>query len=226
MVSPYTDESREARYDMLRGKAERCDKLFGNCLKFSIVIGLCESACSLFSGPMGSVLSAGMVKLQSGGNSLISIAVMAFACIAIASRSWKLVIAALAAVIIAGVAGCFCMLQIGLIDIIFLSLAARASFTYANLREEEGFPRFRIDFEETEARTASQVRYIKKRALESGVREAQETLDPNAEMADLLDAGSDKQFLNAELSNYHDRFHGADAVVHEPELHDDSMEEL
>ena len=224
MVSLYTDEARHERYDKLRKQSERCEKIFSKVLLAVIVLSLTETVGNLVSGPMAWMLGADTAS--KGICVLFAAAAMVLSVAAVLSRSYLLIGAAIIADVLCCAAGWLTAFQIGAMNIIPLGIAMPSAFTWEKLKNEEGFPRFVIDYEEHEIRTKSQVSYIEHRAVEEGIRTEQEQLDPDAQMTDIMDAGSETQQLGAKLHSYHERSRRGVAEVMISEPHSGRMDEI
>lgn len=224
MVSMYTDEARLKRYSVLHAKMEKCEFWFGKCLLISIVVSLAESVGNIFAKPVANLVQGKLVP--NSISTLLVVLTMGFTVFAITQRNRKLILAALVAVVLCFCAGWYTQFQIGAIQIMPLSIALRYAFTWNMLENEEGFPRFQIDWEEHGNREKSQVSYIERRALESGARVEQEALDPNAQMTDIIDAPEEVQQLGAKLHNYHERSRNSDAAVQIAPHHNQTMDAI
>lgn len=224
MISLYTDEARLKRYDKLLKQKEKCDFWLGKCLLISLVTALTESVGNLLTKPMAGALRGKLVT--NGWTPLIVTLVMGLCVFSIALRNYRLMLAALTGVVVCLTLGFYTTFQIGAIQILPLSIGLRYGIMWAKLKIEEGFPRFKIDIEEHEVRTKSQTGYIEQRALEAGVRQAQEALDPHAQMTDLMDSDAETQFLGAQLHRYHERSRRGIGAVILPEQHDEKMDKV
>lgn len=228
MVSLYTDKAREERYFRLRRRRKRCEKISGIAFAVTVVVGLTELAADLFSG----LILAGLTGQESkevplpGILTLLPAAAMILAVVAVIRKNWLIAAADILFIIFLAMFGFLCKFYIGVLDIPPLGAMVYVGRVWERLKEQEGFPRFRIDYEETQNRERLQAGFIEHRAVEEGVREEQEELDPGAAMEDLMDAGKSKQQLGAKLQNYHNRYEGADAVIHAADKTTGVMNEL
>lgn len=228
MVSLYTDKAREERYFRLRKRKKRSELIFGISLAASALFCLTEMAAELFSGPLLKGVSGGLTSQalsMPGLHTIFTAASMILAIVAVCRKSWILAAMDIPLVLICGVIGLYCPLMIGMYNLPVLAASVYAGRIWEKLKEQEGFPRFRIDFEEYKHHEEAQSQYIERRAVESGVREEQDLLDPNAEMDELFDDGV-LQRVGARLQKYHDRSLGGDAVIHPAEQPNGVMDEL
>ena len=113
---------------------------------------------------------------------------------------------------------------LSLLPLAALGAALAICVKWEMLKKEEGYPYFKIPLSEYEDRRKAQVSIIEHRAVEAGVRAAQDNLDTDRDMDDLLDQTTDA--VHAQLHSYHDRSRDADPVVRAAEAHDGTMTKL
>lgn len=222
MVSLYTDKAREERYFRLRRRKKLCDRILSIALLASILIGFAEIAGELLAPPLLKGLRGGLDTASLPMPSLhnvFPIASMILVPIAAQKRSWILAAIATPMILLSAVFGLLCKFLIGVLDLPLLAGIIYAGRIWEHLKEQEGFPRFRIDFEEYKQREENQNHYIEQRAIDEGVREEQDILETDAEMDDLTDSGAAPQRLGAKLQRYHERSVGSDAVLHPVDEH-------
>lgn len=216
MISIYSDRVREERYFQLRRKKKRYETCFAICLAAYAFLMLTE----LIGGSCSRMIAIGIHVNQYAKlppyHLLPNLAVMGVGLAGIVLRKWIPALIGIVGILLVTFAGWMTAFYLGTAGIIPLAVSAFVSLKWADLAEEEGFPRFQIDFEEYEEAQKSQVSFIQHRALAQGVRTEQQPLDPNAQMTDLANA-SDTEALPSMLQAYHDRSHGSDPLVHPAE---------
>lgn len=216
MASIYTDESREARYDKLRKKRDRCEKVFSVCMWLSLFIGITTFGIGTVYGLISGVFLGEMMPLII---SLFASASCALAIYAVYAKNWKLTLAALL------ITAVLIPLQVSeVVCAVVLIPVLIANVLWERLSKEEGFPEFRITQQEFDERRKSMERQTKKRALALGVRVA--ATDQSSEMGDLLDAGSDTPIMPGDLHAYHERGRQTSVVETAPVLQQGNMDSL
>ena len=213
MVSVYSDKVREERYFQLRRKKKQCETCLAFCLAAFALIMFAElvgGACS-YSMAVGLHVNA-IAKLQRY-HLLPNLAVFAVGLSGILFRKWLPALIGAVGILLVTFAGWMTPICIGTFGLIPLGFTVAAGLQWASLKKEEGFPRFQIDFEEYEVNRKAQTNFVQQRALQQGVRTAQQPLDPDAQMTDIANA-SEIQALPSTLWGYHDRGAGSDPLVH------------
>lgn len=216
MASIYTDKAREARYDKLRIKKNRYEKILGICMLLSLFIGIATFISGIFFGLLSGAFLGDISVLVI---SFLATACNAFAIYAIYAKNWKITIAAIAIAI--------AMVPFGMNDIVLVLALIPALIVHVlwkKLSQEEGFPLFQITQDEYDKRRQALERQTKKHALEEGVRVA--STEQTSEMGDLLDDGFDSPVMPGELHAYHDRSRNANTVETAPSRQTGNMDSL
>lgn len=218
MATIYTDEVRNARYDICRKKAKRCEKIFDITMWAMIFIAFTEI---LPQFAKGFLYGAFIGELEPFFAMLAVAAIIVFGIYAEFRRDPRFLLGALLA---SGTVGPVFYMLFGHLTPIVLLVATIASFQWRKLSQEEGFPEFIITFAEHSSQQTKQVSRAQHRAVNEGVRTEQKELNAHADMSDLLDEGAEQ--LPAELKNYHERSRSAEAVVQLQTPHGDRMDEI
>jgi MFS family permease len=211
MANIYTDDARVARYEKLRRQKKIYEAVFAVCMIILLLISLIMVFSSLFRGAIWGLFLNQMGDFWMGIGLLLC---AGFAVYALFTRNWRWIIAA--AVITGFLTG-------GLFSLPLLPSLV-VSFFWENLKNEEGFPDFKVTGVEQKNSEQKIVQNLEKRALQEGTRVRQEALDPDAGMGDLLE--DNQQVLPAELRNYHERSSNADPVARAADKHDSVMDTL
>ena len=222
MANILTDESRLARYSVMRKRKKWIEIVFDISMWAMLLAALTEIIPQFFSGVLRGIF---LGELMPFAAFLAVLAGMAFFIYAIFRRDFRFLIPALVLSLLFDVAGVFAGLG-ALLAPLALTVSLVDSFFWLALQHEEGFPQFEISIAEEQEKKAVQEKRTEYRTLQAQVREAQEQLNPNAEMTDLLDAGIEPEHMPAHLSNYHERYRNADAVVRPQQVHGDRMDEV
>ena len=207
MASIYTDEERNHRYDILRGKKKKLELLrivafWG--LIISIALG---TGCSDFSSDLPAYI---MVFGAAAG------AVAAYI------RNPYIAAAVIPVLILtACIAGSFSVL----LPVLFLAGTVYLGLEWKKLSQEDGFPEFKILLGEYKERERLHANMAENRAVAAGTR-TEEIPDNNDGMHDLLDAGHDTRTVNAKLTAYWERGQFAQAYETEQEDYHSKMKEL
>ena len=219
MASILTDESRQARYAVLRKRKKILERIFDIMMWGTLLELFIEIVSQFVSGVLQGIFMGELIPFFVF---LFVLAAGVFSVYALFRRDLRFL---LPAVILTGLMnGMGCFVAFGVLLPVFLSIAGINSIFWAKLKQEEGFPLFDISFIEEQERQKVQEKRTEYRTLQAQIRAAQETLDTDAEMTDLLDADTKKDYMPAHLNNYHERYRNADAVVQIPEAHDDKMD--
>lgn len=212
MANIYTDEVRIARYEKLRGQKKLYDLIFGICVLILLVMTAGLAVGGLLRGIVWGLF------INQMGDFFATIGLLVccgFSLYAISRRDWHWLLPVTIAVgIFSGGLFLFPLLP---------SLAV--SVFWSKLKEEEGFPDFKITQVEQRDREQAIIKNLEHRAVENGTRVRQETLRTDADMNDLLDENA-PQVLPAELRSYHERSRDAEAAVVPAAQHDDRMDSL
>lgn len=199
MGSTFNDAERDRRYGVLREKKQRCELFYNIAWIATAVVDvlLIGGAANAGGG------TASYIAVCFG----IAMAVLHF--LSLYLKRWRYTFFALIA--LAGTAACglagaasvnrvtFLLSAIPAVIVSVLTLWIHKQWDF--LREQEGFPHFKAELNETNARAKKAESIIKVHAVAEGARAE---AAPNAgDMQDLLDTGA--QAAAAELSAYHDR---------------------
>ena len=220
MANILTDESRLTRYSVLRKRKKILETIFDISMFLIILAAATEIIPQFISGVLQGFFLGELRPFFVFLGVTLS---MAFFVYALFRRDWRFLLPALILSLLLTGGGFFCGLG-SLLSPFAIAAALIVSFFWLKLQKEEGFPLFEITFNEEQERQKVQEKRTEYRTLQAQIREAQEKPDSNAEMTDLLDADSQKDFMPAHLSNYHERYRNADAVVHSVQPHDDRMD--
>ncbi len=210
MASLYTDEAREKRYEGLRIQSELCERGFKWLPR--ITAGLLLTAW----------LAVFLInrEISSDGQIMMLLAVVPGG-IGVACRHWLPTGISVLAMLFVTFIFFEELNGFSLLPLAALSVTLMLCIKWEKLKKEEGFPHFKIPLSEYEDRRKAQVSYIEHRAVEAGVRAAQDHLNPGRDMDDLLDQQTNA--VHAQLHGYHDRSRNSDPVVRAAETHDGSM---
>lgn len=213
MASLYTDEAREKRYERLRLQSELCERGFKWLPR--ITAGLLIIAWFAVFMIEKEVSSDGQIMMILAG---------VLGCIGLLFRHWIPAGISVLAMLFVTFAFFGELHGLSLLPLAALGAALAICVKWAKLKKEEGYPYFKIPLSEYEDRRKAQVSIIEHRAVEAGVRAAQEHLNTDRDMDDLLDQTTDA--VHAQLHSYHDRSRDADPVVRAAEAHDGTMTKL
>jgi len=211
MANIYTDEIRIARYEKLKKQKKACDAVFAVCMLILLIIAFAAVFMNLFQGAIWGLFLNEMGSFWMGIGMLVC---AGFSVYALFQRDWRWLVPV--TVVVGFLTG-------GLFAIPLLP-AAVTSFFWEKLKDEEGFPDFKVTQVEQNDRQQTIVKNLEQRAVAEGTRIRQEALDANAGMGDLLDANT--QALPADLRNYHERSRDAEAAVQPIQQHDNRMDSL
>lgn len=212
MANIYTDEVRIVQYEKLKKQKKAYEAVFAVCMLLLLIIAFAAVFQFLFQGAIWGLFLNEMGDFWMGIGLLIC---SGFSIYALFQRDWRWLVPV---TIVVG------FLTGGLFAIPLLP-AAITSFFWEKLKNEEGFPDFKITQVEQNDRQQAIVKNLEQRAVAEGTRIRQESLNADAGMGDLLDQNS-PQVLPADLRGYHERSRDVDAAVQPIPQHDDRMDSL
>ena len=208
MASCLTDDERERRYIVLRKKKRRCDFLCGIpaliAISFAVVLVL-----SIIYAIRDIMTGSGYGTLLQMLLSLIAAGVTAYTAY---TRHLKYILAAGGVLLFLGIISAN---AVPFFMVVLLCPAALGAYFWGQLEEEEGFPLFRISYEEMSERKRNAEKKTRVRAELSGSRRPAGAAVHSA-MGDLLDDRENTPVLTAALHGYHERSGQAVGGFNEP----------
>ncbi len=209
MASCLTDDEREVRYIGLRKKKRISDIL--------CAIPFFPGAVIIIMAALSLPGAVGDEMVGNGWGGVVQCLCMAASAVitvyAAYTRRVKYILAGALAVAVLELIG---QAGVSLVLIPILIPAVFGAILWSKLEEEEGFPLFRIPYEEISERRKATEQKIRYRAVEAGTRRLTEPQAAADDMGDLLDEQADTPVLTSALHNYHDRARNAQGELSAP----------
>lgn len=220
MSNLYTDEQQEQRYAHLRDKKKKTETMFA---VFWILTALCDALCLMMA--MNFTVGTGQYLVI-----LFDIVLAVLQFLGLYLRIGRFTLSSFLPMAAGYICGLSAASHNGTLNFA-LSIIPIAAVTgwglwlqkqWAFLKEQEGFPTFKIDRNQTQQRAKNAERITKLASIAEGARTE---ASPNAgEMKDLLDTGA--QAAASELSGYHDRSRHVSGVQTAKQYTSGDMDEI